>query len=869
MPLKLRPRAAFLGAFLTGAPPSESSAQWSFTDVSASSGAGVPHDISSTASGQQKETGGVACGDYDNDGWIDLYHLGGNLGSNHLLRNNGDGTFSDVASQAGVALPGTWGAGAAFADWNGDGWLDLFVGSIAPSNYVLFENDGDGTFTNVTASTGVSFTLDTFSASFADTDNDGDLDMVLSHWGEGQGTKHFWRNDGNDASSTNFTAADALFGYQNFRGTPADWGFTYNFADLNSDGWMDFVCASDYITSHVYLNDGDGTFTDFTNTAVINDDNGMGSCIADYDKDGDLDWFVSSIMNSVAMTKNGNRMYRNLGNGTFEDATDHANVRDGQWGWGATFQDFNNDGWLDLYHTNGWQHPQWDFDAARLFVSDGDATFTEMGAALGVADTDQGRGVACFDYDRDGDIDIFVSNCDQPARLYRNDGGNAKHWLDVKLVGPPPNTEQIGARITAVVGGSSQLWELRAGNNFESQDAAEAHFGLGTATDVDTLRVEWRDGSVTTLMDVPADQRLVLSGGGCWPVPAADFSAAPTSGTAPLAVAFTDLSSGSPTTWSWVFGDGGTSSTQNPLHTYTVPGTYDVTLTVTNACSTDTMTRVGHVTVTTPGSSTTITYDDFEAGMGTYTDGGVDMKRYTAGTYAWEGSAAAGIQDNSGKASAFFSTVGYDVRAYATQEVEFHFMAVGMETGEDFWVQYHDGAAWRTVAALVAGTDFVNGAFYQSTVTISSTQYTFPAAAKLRFACDASADNDDVYIDAITWRGLTAGAAGGVRIAAAAERGATAWQTSSTGSGDVVLYQNHPNPAGASTSISFALPFAEHVRLDVYDVAGRRVLELLDERRAAGRHSVEIGTRTLMPGVYFVRLVAGDEVARRKMIVVE
>ncbi|MGQ0723255.1 MAG: FG-GAP-like repeat-containing protein [Candidatus Eiseniibacteriota bacterium] len=495
---------------LAGGLGSPAAAVWTFTDVSAASGAGVVHNVSGTGTQQQKMTSGVACGDFDNDGWIDLYHLGGNLGSNHLLRNNGDGTFTNVAAAAGVSLSGTWGAGATFADWNGDGWLDLFVGSIAPSKYYLFENDGDGTFTNVTDSTGVVFALDTMSASFGDIDNDGDLDMALTHWGEGQSPKHFWRNDGSDAFSTNFASADTLIGYLDFRGHPADNTFAYNFADLNSDGWMDFVCASDFVTSHVYMNDGDGTFTDVTNTSVINDDNGMGSCVADYDKDGDLDWFVSSIMNDVAMTKNGNRMYRNLGDGTFEDATDHANVRDGQWGWGATFQDFNNDGWLDIFHTNGWQIPQYDFDASVLYVSDGDATFTEMAAALGVADTDQGRGVACFDYDRDGDIDIFVANCDQPARLYRNDGGNAGNWLDVKLVGPSPNTEQIGARITAKIPGSSQLWEMRAGNNFESQDPAEAHFGLGTATDVDSLVIRWTDGSVTTLLDVPANQLLVL-----------------------------------------------------------------------------------------------------------------------------------------------------------------------------------------------------------------------------------------------------------------------------------------------------------------------------------------------------------------------
>jgi hypothetical protein len=209
--------------------------------------------------------------------------------------------------------------------------------------------------------------------------------------------------------------------------------------------------------------------------------------------------------------KTGNRMYRNDGTGVFTDATDHANVRDGQWGWGASMQDFNNDGWLDIYHDNGWQIPEFDFDKARMFVSNGNATFTEMAAPLGLAHDKQGRGVACFDYDRDGDIDIFVANCDQNAILFRNDGGNASNWLDVKLVGPSPNVEQIGARVTAVVGSSRQMWEIRCGNNFNSQDPAEVHFGLASAATVDSLIVRWTDGSQSVMTGVPANQRLVLN----------------------------------------------------------------------------------------------------------------------------------------------------------------------------------------------------------------------------------------------------------------------------------------------------------------------------------------------------------------------
>jgi hypothetical protein len=459
--------------------------------------------------------GGAAAGDYDNDGWIDLYVLGGNLTQNRLFRNNGDGTFTDVAAQAGVGLPGTIGMGATWADWNGDGRLDLFVGAIAPSDPWLFRNEGDGTFTDVTAASGVNIPIDTFSATFGDIDNDDDLDLLMAHWAVAAGPGHVWKNDGDGT----FTMADLDVGYVGWDSAGADYSFVYNLADLNDDGWMDMLVASDYETSHVFMNDGDGTFTDATDHAVIKDDNGMGSTVADYDRDGDLDWFVSSILN-VSKGKVGNRLYRNDG-GVLADATDSAGVADGLWGWAASFQDFNNDGWLDIYHVNGWTTPMWTQDSSRMFVSDGDGTFTESASPLGVAHPGQGRGVCCFDYDRDGDVDLFLANNSEPCVLYRNDGGNDESWLDVKLVGLPPNTEAIGARIYATVGSVVQMWEMRCGNNFLSQDPAEAHFGLNGAIAVDELRVEWTDGTVDVRIDVPGDRRLVIVQGSAVSAPAA------------------------------------------------------------------------------------------------------------------------------------------------------------------------------------------------------------------------------------------------------------------------------------------------------------------------------------------------------------
>jgi hypothetical protein len=216
--------------------------------------------------------------------------------------------------------------------------------------------------------------------------------------------------------------------------------------------------TGDFRTSRIYRNNRNGTFTLANDFTVITDGNGMGGAIGDYDGDGDLDWFVSSIWDPNGVAEGnwdvtGNRLYRNRGDGTFEDATDAAGVRVGYWGWGSTFQDFDNDGNLDLFHVNGFgradipQTAEFVADPSVLFVSNGDGTFTERGAELGVADTDEGRGVVAFDYDGDGDLDLFVHNSEGPGRLYRNDEGNAGNWLDVVLHGRAPNTEGIGARV--------------------------------------------------------------------------------------------------------------------------------------------------------------------------------------------------------------------------------------------------------------------------------------------------------------------------------------------------------------------------------------------------------------------------------------
>ncbi len=512
--------AALLAVVASGA-----DAAWRFTDVTAEAGLVYQHGYVATPGFREasEHAGGVAAGDYDRDGDTDLYVVRGDIGPNLLFRNRGDGTFEEVGAAAGVALAGVRSSGPLFADLDGDGWLDLFVGGVDGTAPSMFRNAGDGTFTDATAASGIVLPegRDTFSATAADYDRDGDLDLFLTHWltaffTAAESSHHLWRNDG----AGSFTDVTREAGLVSLGPSDTFNSFTANFADMDGDGWLDLLVTGDFFTSRIYRNDRAGRFVLATDFAVVTEGNAMGAAVGDYDNDGDLDWFVSSIWdpNGVAegnWDTTGNRLYRNRGDGTLEDATDAAGVRVGWWGWGSTFQDFDNDGDLDLFHVNGFgradipQTAEFVADPSVLFVNDGSGVFTDRAAELGVADTDEGRGVAAFDYDGDGDLDLFVHNSEAPGRLYRNDGGNSGRWLAVALAGRSPNTEAIGARVRVTADGRTQVREVRAGSNYASQDPAEAHFGLGGARSV-TVEVRWPDGVRSVRDRVAPNQRLVL-----------------------------------------------------------------------------------------------------------------------------------------------------------------------------------------------------------------------------------------------------------------------------------------------------------------------------------------------------------------------
>ena len=283
-----------------------------------------------------------------------------------------------------------------------------------------------------------------------------------------------------------------------------------------------------------------------------------------------------------------------------------------------------------------------------------------------------------------------------------------------------------------------------------------------------------------------------------------------------------------------------------------------MTLTAANSCGSDAETKTNYITVTTGPTWTTITSDNFETGMGSYTDGGVDMSRYNGTAYSHQGTRAADVQDNSGTASSFYHTSGKNVSSYNTLQVDFWFYAVSMESGEDFWVQYYNGSSWQTVATYARGTHFNNGAFYHMVVTIPRASYTFPTNARIRFMCDASDNNDDVYIDEIVFRGTTS-VVGSIAEDIAEENDPATPRAFS-------LAQNYPNPFNPTTTIAFTLAEPSHARLEVYDVRGVRVATLVDREMIAGGHSVEFNARGLSSGIYFYRLIAGNQIETKKMV---
>ena len=483
-------------------------------------------------------TAGATVGDYNDDGCDDLFVTRFDA-TDLLFENQCDGSFIEVADEVGLAA-NVQSNGALFVDMDSDGDLDLYVVTQATDAHLLYINDGAHlggsamrpSFTEEALSRGAAITPDPsrrrqgMSVGAGDFDRDGYVDLFTTEW-NGQppltcsGTHaRLLHNRGTDAPGFFEDVTEAtrtLMTFGDLGATQLPLSFSPAFVDLDDDGWPELAVASDGRTSQLFWNDANGRFTRGTEAAMVGTDEfGMGSTFGDYDNDGDFDWFVTSVYEVDGNPRrDGNRFYRNEGGRLFSDRTDATGVRDGAWGWGAAFFDYDNDGDLDLGQTNGFPVGD-DYldDPVRLWRND-DGVMSEVAQALGMTDTGDGRAYLTFDYDNDGDLDVFLTNHHGAPVLYRNDGGNAGDWLRVRakgLVSPPDGR---GAKVTVTSEELTQVRQIGVGSHFLGEGETVAHFGLGAGYDaaggtVD-IHVRFSSGRIAELIDVAPNQLVVVT----------------------------------------------------------------------------------------------------------------------------------------------------------------------------------------------------------------------------------------------------------------------------------------------------------------------------------------------------------------------
>jgi len=536
--------------------PEDVASSVTFRNVSREAGVAIPHVWG--AKDDQKyivEVKGSGLGfiDFDRDGWPDIYLTNGiRFGEtyteetapvSHLLKNNGDGTFTDVTARSGVGRTG-WGTGVAVGDYDNDGWDDLFCSYWGHN--VLYRNGGDGTFTDVTRQAGLYEDRVRWGtgATFLDHDRDGDLDLFVANFieldvaavktpgepdgctwkglpivcgprGLPPGTNVFYRNDGDGTFTDVSKEAGILAPGPHYAITSVSY-------DFDNDGWPDVYVAVDSMPSLLFRNNRDGTFTETALSAwvALNEDArpqaGMGLAVGDYDRDGWLDIFKTHFQDDTPV------LFRNGADGTFADATVAAGLGllTRHVSWGAAFVDYDNDTWPDLFYVTGhvYQDPTKD-DVEALYSPRvvlrnlGNGTFRDVSARMGpgVSERFMSRGSAYADYDNDGDVDVLVMNVNDPPSLLRNDGGNRNNWILLKLVGTRCNRSAIGARVRVVTGGSTQIDEVHSGGSVMSQSDLRLHFGLGRAEVVDSIEVTWpTTRKVEILRDVKANQVVTI-----------------------------------------------------------------------------------------------------------------------------------------------------------------------------------------------------------------------------------------------------------------------------------------------------------------------------------------------------------------------
>ncbi len=454
-------------------------------------------------------TAGGCVADFNGDGWQDIYFSVASLTlPDQLLINNGDGTFTDQAEAWGVPVLGA-GTAAIAGDYDSDGRIDLAVtvyGNSSAGQHRLFRNRPNDTFEDVTAEAGLIILNESdevlsrsgWGGAWGDYDLDGNLDLVVNTYRKNR--NRIYRNLGNGTFED--AAQDALGGLQN------DFdGFSPRLCDMDGDRYPELLWIADFNTGKYFVNSAQGFFvnaTAFSGTMVGHTE--MGSTVADFDRNALFDFYVTTI--------NANNLYMNQGGHQYSQLAENAGVRSTGFGWGTVSPDVDHDGWPDLIATG--------FSGQFAFLNrtgtSEDLSFEDVSLSLGIRGdgVDNGRGLANFDYDNDGDQDVLVFCHNGPLKLYRNDltGNGDTHWLRVFLdtsAAPDIAPNGIGSVVKVTTNGFTQMGRIDGGSNYLSQSEMSAHFGLSTATVVDEIRVEWTNGDVTILNNVPADQTMTIA----------------------------------------------------------------------------------------------------------------------------------------------------------------------------------------------------------------------------------------------------------------------------------------------------------------------------------------------------------------------
>jgi hypothetical protein len=524
-----------------------------FIDVAPSAGITFQHDNAASAEKFLIETMGSGCAwiDYEQNGLLDLYLVNGAATRAYspktplrsaLYRNNGDGTFTDVTAVAKVGAEGLFGMGVAVGDYDNDGFPDLFV--VGYGRSILYHNNGDGTFTNMTVRAGVENSARWgSSAAWFDYDNDGQLDLVIANYVDWSPEHNFYCGDQGPGMRSychpdDFHGQPPTLYHNNGDGTFTDVskssgvglkggnGLGVVTFDYDNDGWQDIFIANDHMPNFLFHNNRDGTFREVGYTAgvAVSSDGqfeaGMGTDAADATGSGRLDLVVTHLDMQLA------RLYQSLGDRTFDDATLRSKIGYATYhmsGFGTRFMDYNNDGARDIFMANGHvldnierYHADTRYAEPKLmFRNNGHGIFENVSDRMGpdFLLPRVSRGAAIADFDNDGDLDILVNNCGQPPQLLRNDGGNTNHWLEILLIGTNSNRDGVGARVKVIAEELVLYDQRKGGMSYQSAQDPRLHFGLGSHSNVDSIEILWPSGSATKLAGLKGDRIIAIKEG--------------------------------------------------------------------------------------------------------------------------------------------------------------------------------------------------------------------------------------------------------------------------------------------------------------------------------------------------------------------